>query len=86
MQEDFGYHSPILVGWLDKKGLHWQSWEKLAVPKAEGGLRFIDFKTFNDALLAKRVWRLLEHPDSLCARVLKGRYYLEGGVLSASCR
>lgn len=27
-------------------------------------------------LLAQQAWRLLAHPDSLCAQVLKAKYYL----------
>ena len=30
---------------------------------------------FNQAMLARQCWRLISEPDSLCAKVLKGRYY-----------
>ena len=73
------------AGSLDKKGMHWQSWEKMAISKNHGGLGFRDLETFNDAMLAKQSWRLMEKPESLCARVLKGRYYPSGDVLSAEC-
>lgn len=39
---------------------------------------FRDLHLFNKALLGKQGWRLVTRPDSLCARVLKGRYYHDG--------
>jgi hypothetical protein len=75
-------------GSLDKSGLHWLSWNKMSVPKSRGGgggLGFEDLGKFNDAMLAKQAWRLLERPDSLCARVLLGRYGKGGDILSAPC-
>lgn len=65
--------------------MHWQSWESLSKLKCIGGFGFRDLELFNDAMLAKQAWRLLERPESLCARVLLGRYNQEGDILTASC-
>ena len=59
----------------NNRGLPWVTWDKICIPQEQGGLRFRDSQGFNLALLAKQVWRLLIYPDSLLARVLKGRYY-----------
>ncbi|KAA3455658.1 Ribonuclease H-like superfamily protein [Gossypium australe] len=48
-----------------------------------GGLVFRDLAKFNVALLAKQGWRLLEHPDSLVAQVLKAKYYPTTNFLQA---
>ena len=40
-----------------------------------GGLGFRDMKIFNQAMLGRQCWRLLTEPNSLCAKVLKGRYH-----------
>lgn len=39
--------------------------------------------SFNLAMLTKQVWRLLCDPDSLCARVLRAKYYPDGRLLRA---
>lgn len=41
---------------------------------------------FNDALLAKQVWRIIQYPNSLFARVMKARYFKECSVLYAKER
>lgn len=62
-------------GSIDKQSLHWLSWDKLTAPNLKGGIGFWDFQQFNLALLGKQGWQLLTHPDSLCSKVLKGKYF-----------
>lgn len=50
------------------------SWDKLGLPKNDGGLGFRKFQDFNDALLAKQCWRLIHNLNSLWAWILKARY------------
>jgi hypothetical protein len=38
------------------------------------------------AMLAKQVWRLLSEPDSLCARVLREKYYPDEKLLEAKMK
>lgn len=45
---------------------------------------FIDFICFNQALVAKQGWRLLQFPSSLVSKVLQARYYRSLSFLSAS--
>jgi ribonuclease HI len=63
--------------------MHWLAWWKLCYPKREGGMGFRDFHSFNLAMLAKQVWRLIEVPESLCARVLRAKYFPHGDILKA---
>jgi hypothetical protein len=37
-------------------------------------------------MLAKQVWRLLCELDSLCARVLRAKYYSDGQLLKANMK
>ena len=47
---------------------------------------FRDLHSFNLAMLAKQSWRLLTQPDSLCARVLKAKYFPNFSILKAGTK
>jgi hypothetical protein len=66
-----------------KRKLHWRSWEWLSTPKSLGGLGFRDMVLFNQAMLGRQCWRLITEPNSLCARVLKARYFPDCDVVDA---
>jgi hypothetical protein len=69
-----------------KRKTHWVSWHKLIRSKGQGGMGFRDMRFFNQALLARQAWRLIAFPDSLCARVLKARYYPRGNLIDTIFR
>jgi hypothetical protein len=62
----------------NRRHIHWTSWDNLIKSKSQGGMGFRDLKLFNQALLARQAWRLIAFPESLCARLLKAKYYPRG--------
>ncbi|CAN1773986.1 hypothetical protein LINPERHAP1_LOCUS12757 [Linum perenne] len=48
-----------------------------------GGLNFKDFILFNQALLAKQCWRILNNPNLILSRVLQAKYFDGGTILKA---
>ena len=76
----------LYIRWRRITTMHWISWETLSKPKALDGLGFRNMHDFNIAMLSKQGWRLLQSPDSLCARILKARYFPHCTMLEAEPR
>jgi hypothetical protein len=73
--------------WGEEAGhrkVHWVAWDKLLLLKGLGGMDFGDLRCFNQALLARQAWQLIQFPESLYARVLKTRYYPRDELVDTS--
>ncbi|KAK3211196.1 hypothetical protein Dsin_015902 [Dipteronia sinensis] len=66
-----------------KRKVHWASRKKMCVRKVDGSLRFRDLAVFNQAMLAKKGWRLEKNPGSLAARVLCSCYCPKTNFMAA---
>ena len=61
----------------------WFSWETMTMPNYKGGgLGLRDIEFFNLALLAHHVWRILQDPSTLSARMLKAAYFPNSDILT----
>ena len=67
MMNSFWWHS----NHSGRKGINWVNWEYLCKPKGCGGLGFKQLHSFNIVMLGNQLWRLLTHPGSLMAKILK---------------
>jgi hypothetical protein len=72
--------------WGSKNGerkLAWVAWDDMTMRKYRGGLDSRDIEIFNLALLARHVWKILNEPGSLSARILKSANFPSSDILSA---
>uniref|UniRef100_A0A803PU32 Reverse transcriptase domain-containing protein n=1 Tax=Cannabis sativa TaxID=3483 RepID=A0A803PU32_CANSA len=65
----------------DRVWSHLNKWNSKLFSK--GGLGFRSMKAFNQAMLGKQAWQLLQYPHSLVATLLKSRYFPHSSFLNS---
>lgn len=53
----------------------------MGIGKNQGGMDFRDLVSFNWAMLAKQLWRIIIRPHSLVATILKEKHFKHKDVL-----
>ncbi|XP_030970117.1 uncharacterized protein LOC115990422 [Quercus lobata] len=66
--------------------IHWKSWEVLCQLKLEGGMGFKYLVRFNEAMLAKQVWKLQTEQTSLLYKVYNTKYFPTSSMFEAKSK
>lgn len=59
----------------EERKIYLVSRNRMCAPKHEGEMSFKNLRTFNEALLTKQGWRLMQNENSLLHKVFKTRYF-----------
>jgi hypothetical protein len=62
----------------------WMCWDKMSQSKDVRGLGFRDLEIFNQALLAKQGWCILQKPDSLVGKIFQEKYFWGSSFMTAT--
>ncbi|KAL8143028.1 hypothetical protein V2J09_016060, partial [Rumex salicifolius] len=57
-----------------RRRIHLLAWDKISLPKAEGGLGLCPMRHLNTAMLAKIGWRTIVEPQSLWSYIIRSKY------------
>ncbi|XP_030924829.1 uncharacterized protein LOC115951829 [Quercus lobata] len=66
-----------------RRRIRWVKWSTMCRPKSLGGMGFRELQKFNDAMLGKQVWHLLQNQDSLFFKFFKGKIFPHGTIFDA---
>lgn len=68
----------------ERNNMSWVSWKKISRPKRNEGLGFRELHNFNQAFLANQALKVLQRPHCLLHRLLKGRYFRDGNLITVT--